>query len=578
MTTIPKLSEQEIREFIGEQSFQRGQRYFSNGAIFDARRQGMTLKARCEGSRSEAYRVEVTFDTTHVIEVSCSCPIGGHCKHVAALLLTWQARPEEFLEEEDVDTILKESDKAELIALIKQMLRREPDLELLVQAKSKRQAQINPEVYRRQVETIFRDAGNEWGVEADIAGDLFEVKEVADMFAQRSDYANTALVYEVLIEGMLKYSSRYEDEDGELRSVIDACIEALDTCLTKVQDDSALREKMLQLLFAIHGFDIHAGGIGFGEEAPEILLGHATGEERQKIVQWTLDAIAQIPDKTSWERQQWGSFLLELGEETLDDEAFLRICRETGRVADAVERLLELGRVKEAVKETEPIGDYDLLRMADIFVKHEQAATIEPIMWKRGWKLQDMRLLEWLEKRYQARKDPATPLLQAGLNFLYRHRPTLESYRELRDVAQQFGQWEKIRPAAIAAIKPPYDDLVIRIALDENDIDMIINMLKVEGVPSYSYAFTRNRVFKVVQSLEETHPSTALAVYRAYVEYHIGQRNRQGYQEACWCLAIMRTLYNKLGKSDEWTNYITALRERYHTLRALKEELAKAKL
>jgi uncharacterized Zn finger protein len=46
MTTIPKLSEQEVREFIGEQSFQRGQRYFSDGAIFDVRRQGMTL-LRC---------------------------------------------------------------------------------------------------------------------------------------------------------------------------------------------------------------------------------------------------------------------------------------------------------------------------------------------------------------------------------------------------------------------------------------------------------------------------------------------------------------------------------------------------
>jgi uncharacterized Zn finger protein len=107
---------------------------------------------------------------------------------------------------------------------------------------------------------------------------------------------------------------------------------------------------------------------------------------------------------------------------------------------------------------------------------------------------------------------------------------------------------------------------------------MIINMLKVEGVSSYSYTFTRNRVFSVVRTIEETQPETALAIYRAYVEYHIGQRNRQGYQEASWCLAIIRTLYNKLGRSDEWTNYITSLRERYHTLRALKEELTKAKL
>src|SRR5947209_7960646 len=169
MSTIPTLDEQDIQALVGDQSFRRGEQYFSRGAIFDTRRQGMMLKARCEGSRSEAYHVQVTFDATDISDVDCTCPRGGRCKHVAALLLTWLARPEEFLEEEDVGTILEQCDKAELIAIIRQMLRRNPDLEQVVQARNKRQAQVSSEVYRRQAETAFRSAGNEWGVEADIA-------------------------------------------------------------------------------------------------------------------------------------------------------------------------------------------------------------------------------------------------------------------------------------------------------------------------------------------------------------------------------------------------------------------------
>jgi hypothetical protein len=53
-STIPIVSEGEVRSRVGEQSFQRGHQYFRDGAIFDTRRQGMTLKARCAGSRRHA--------------------------------------------------------------------------------------------------------------------------------------------------------------------------------------------------------------------------------------------------------------------------------------------------------------------------------------------------------------------------------------------------------------------------------------------------------------------------------------------------------------------------------------------
>jgi len=128
---IPQFSEDDILERVGERSFERGRRYFLQGAIFDARRQGSTLKAYCEGSRPEPYRVRVTFTSKGIKEAECSCPVGsgGRCKHVAALLLTWLHRPEEFREVEELDKALERRSKSELIALIKQMLLRRPELE-----------------------------------------------------------------------------------------------------------------------------------------------------------------------------------------------------------------------------------------------------------------------------------------------------------------------------------------------------------------------------------------------------------------------------------------------------------------
>ena len=66
----------------------------------------------------------VQLDAGEIADAHCSCPVGGggRCKHVAALLLTWQAKPETFAPVEDLAQALERRSKAELIALIQQML------------------------------------------------------------------------------------------------------------------------------------------------------------------------------------------------------------------------------------------------------------------------------------------------------------------------------------------------------------------------------------------------------------------------------------------------------------------------
>src|SRR5262245_61253936 len=108
MSTLPKVTTPMIRRRVGDRSFAAGETYYHDGAVFQARRQGRTLKARCQGSRDDAYHVRVTFAADGIADADCSCPVGdgGHCKHVAAVLLTWKHRPEEFTEVEDVDAAL----------------------------------------------------------------------------------------------------------------------------------------------------------------------------------------------------------------------------------------------------------------------------------------------------------------------------------------------------------------------------------------------------------------------------------------------------------------------------------------
>src|SRR5262249_9875776 len=129
MSELPRLTEQAIREWADERSFERGWEYHRAGDIFDTRREGNTLRARCHGSSGGPYRVKATLDDEGGIDdADCSCPVGYGCKHIVAMLLRWCEAPETFEEAKTLREWLKMRSKAEPIKLIERMLRHKPEL------------------------------------------------------------------------------------------------------------------------------------------------------------------------------------------------------------------------------------------------------------------------------------------------------------------------------------------------------------------------------------------------------------------------------------------------------------------
>src|SRR6266699_1591349 len=182
---------------------------------------------------------------------------------------------------------------------------------------------VNPTTYRRQVVDAFqRDTPR-------IAQELLTVKQTADKLAQQGDMLSAATIYEILVTGIFEQSHLYYDEtqyddsyeeegyypeEEGLEGLVGQCIEALGNGLADEQTDRVAREK--------------------------------------SITEWIRERLADEEEAiTGSERQAYGGFWLNLEKETLDDEAYLRICRETGRTADLVERLLALERIDEAVRE-----------------------------------------------------------------------------------------------------------------------------------------------------------------------------------------------------------------------------------
>lgn len=153
---LPRLTESHIRNLASQSSFERGRNYYRDGAVFGAVRQGMELRAQCEGSDDEPYQVSATLTESGIAETSCTCPYdyGGICKHIVALLLTYINGLQTFRSAPPLTEILAERSREELITIIGEMVKREPELlslvELSVAAEQARRGEaFDAEAYRR---------------------------------------------------------------------------------------------------------------------------------------------------------------------------------------------------------------------------------------------------------------------------------------------------------------------------------------------------------------------------------------------------------------------------------------------
>ncbi|HEX6552992.1 MAG TPA: VOC family protein, partial [Ktedonobacteraceae bacterium] len=341
---------------------------------------------------------------------------------------------------------------------------------------------VNPATYRRQIAEAFE------GDTPPIAQELLPVKETADQFARQGDILGAATIYEMLVMEIFERShlyydydeTRYDDyyegeeyyeEEEGLEEFVGECIGALGSYLADEQTDRVAREKIIAVLLEVYQLDVQANDShGFAERTAEQFVRNATPLERQTIAEWIRAALADEEQEIIGSvRQACGRFWLDILKESLDDDAYLRITRETGRTADVVDRFLALERIDEAIQEARSVDDSFLLKLADLFIQHGQdavaerlvkariSAPVRPAMnvpglvwYGRGGRAEeeqpDWRILVWLQNYYRERGKHDAELEIA--QTLFRTQPSLKLYQELRVLAGRLDRWEDLRLCA----------------------------------------------------------------------------------------------------------------------------------
>ena len=575
---FPTVGEEAISDWVGSRSFERGRSYFNSGAILEPRLQGNTLKAWCQGSRPQPYHLWIAYGAEGIKEADCSCPVGGggRCKHVAALLLAWSDQPDSFREVEELDTNLERYSQSELIALIKQMVEAHPTFEALLEANPPEDGRssplVDPESYRRQAELAIRSSFDDWGD----TGDITVVLGSGDNFLAKSDYANAGIVYQAVAQEVFEHFEMVYDEyaDEYLYEVVNRCVQGLGNCLADGDGDTAAREKALQVLLEIFRLDFDYGGSA-GEDAADLILKHATADEKRVVAGWVRTAMLAATGRYgSYQRQAYGSILLALEADHLDDDAFLEICRESGLLDDLVDRLLTLERLDEALAEAGRAGDSDLLPLVEIFGAHGCGRRLESLVAERIETTRIDGLVVWLKDQHEERGELAEALVLA--ERLLKQRPGLARYQDVRELSRRLGIWRASRSELLAewAAARQYG-LLTDVYLEEGEIDLALKSVRqLERVSHYD----GDRLLRVAQAAAETRPRAAVELYRKQAEKLIEARGRERYQEACIHLTKVRALYRQMSQESAWTDFMAELRERHRRLRALQDELSKAGL
>jgi uncharacterized Zn finger protein len=281
---LPRLTEAQVRGLANEKSFERGRSYYQGGALVEPLRQGLELRAECEGSEYEPYQISVTLDAKGVASTSCTCPYdwGGVCKHVVALLLAYVHNPQGFRAVEPLDKMLAGKSKDELIHIIQDVLRHKPDLisvvELTAEAQEgKRGKPMNVSAYRTQA----RRAMQHESARA-VERELQALGETAARLAKSGEALNAGAIYHALLDETVKgYDEMvFEvDEDGDIAIAIDGFAKGLGECLAQSEADAGTRREWLETLLRAELADIALGGIDLAPSALEAVLKYADREE-----------------------------------------------------------------------------------------------------------------------------------------------------------------------------------------------------------------------------------------------------------------------------------------------------------
>jgi len=551
-----------LKDLAGTAALQRGEEYFSIGAVGRLRATDDKISARVEGT--ETYRVELSDDDGD-LAYDCTCPRaadGYFCKHCVAVGLAWLAESSAVPKSgaasgkkkrrdpwRDIKTYLSTQPPQGLIELLLDVAQRDDRLYQVLLLKAARSGGGGNVVnaFRQAIDDATHSHGFvDWREVGTFAGNI---DQVADSLAEllKPDTAATLVeLAEYAIERVENSLEQVDDSNGEVGEIVYRLGELhLKACTMARPDPEKLAERLFRcettLPFGLCSFDAATYRSALGKQ----------GLRRYRELA-----------EAAWRK---------LKPRSVNDS----FDAHRSRITSIMERLAEAsGNVEElvAIKSRNLASCYAYLDIAEIWAKAKQPD--KALEWaERGLKAfparPDNRLRDFLMAAYLKRKRNDEALQLTWIQF--EERPVLEHYKKLHDVASKLGLWSEQRDRALAWVtgtiareasasssrksKPSSPDYSrrVEIALWEKDLDAAWEAVHA-GVCQPAL------VIALAGKLESSRPADAVSLYRRVVPPIVEQTNNAAYDEAIKLVRRIGGLMKALNQSRQFGDYLAELR------------------
>lgn len=574
------LDRHALRRLAGERFFERGEDYFSAGAVHDLAEHAGTIVAKVRGTGD--YKVEFSLKDG-ALDHSCSCPVGidgAFCKHCVAVGLEWlnsgkrdagvaKGARSPALSMEDVRACLDAEPKEALVRMLMEramdddLLRRR----LLLHAAKQGRGRIDLATFRNAIDAaVDCQAIEDYRDMHDYAQGIDEVVDSIEELRKDGHASEAIELVEHALRAVEEAMQSVDDSDGEMGSLLERLQEIhLVSCLKAPPDPVDLAKR----LFAWEMSTPWDTFYGAAEKYASLLGEKGLAVYRELAeAQWAR-VPARGPDQS---KGGYEYFRVTHVMETL--------ARQSGDVEAVV-----------AVKSRDLSSAYAYLQIAETYQQARNPGLA--LEWaekgvKAFPKQTDSRLRDFLAEEYHRRQRHDEAMALIWSEFL--DQPGLTGFQQLKAHADRSKQWPVWRNKALAFLReliakekavagksPPRwfarvdHSKLVEISLWERDVESAWQEAKSGGCSNGLW-------LKLAALRESKHPDEALPVYQAQVEPVLDLKHNEAYRQAVVFLRKIRDLMGRVGRGAEFSRYLDSVRATHKPKRNFIKMLDQAKL
>ena len=571
------ITESAIKSASSSESFTRGYKLYQSGAIFDTFRQGDLLTGKCEGSSAPFYQIRVQLDEGGIQEASCTCPYdwGGYCKHIVALMLTYNHNPDAFIEQKNISEQLGQLDKDALVHLITKMVDKNPDLYSWLQTaipavsvksqpaqqRNKRKTEVSKSAYKRQIQSIlhslqgYRMSEAYWMM-GGMVDQLDHVRDTAYDFLEADDAQGALVILTTLLTEVSGSYEQFDDSDGLLGGFFSELALPLVEAILSADLSKTERYNLFNELEPVVE-ELSAYGI---DDLDVVLAALNPG--------WSEKGLNKQEDN-DYDESILTEAKLNILERQNRVEEFLKLCLEVGEYQRYILKQIEAGDFEKAVE----VAWKTITQASDVLV-------IAKSLRDAGHLAEALRLAEngltldgskhdlgvWLGpiEENQGQIDKAIQAYQAAFTSL----PSLELYGILKNLSGT--NWGNLKSVLMQVLQTsPHIDVLADVYLSEEEWDRAIDIADKAGDWNYSL------IEKVADAVFPFRPDWVIQASRKQAEGLIAKTQSKYYAIAARWLAKMKQAYLSSGRKAEWLSYLEGLKSTYSRRPALQAELRK---